>query len=225
MNWEDLTLWQYQQLVPIITKPDPEWTELDVDVKKLVIITGLTEQQIDSLPIDELKALRKQLGFLDNDIPQKALPKYIETNGKRYKIVYDVKKMPAARYIESKVFSKDNVANLHKIAASMVMPQVKNWYGAWVTAKYDASDHEVYANDLALAKFVDIYSPLVFFYQVYRNWIEVSRDYMIQEMMTKGLNQTQAEQVVETLCQSMDGTIPANLLPSWKISHLSKYLK
>lgn len=225
MNWEDLTLWQYQQLVPIITKPDPEWTELDIDVKKLVIITGLTEQQIDSLPIDELKALRKQLGFLDNDIPQKALPKYIDANGKRYKIVYNVKKMPAARYIESKVFSKDNVANLHKIAASMVIPQQKNWLGRWVDAKYDASDHEIYATDLALSKFVDIYSPLVFFYHLYRNWIEVSRDFMIQEMMTTGLNQIQAEQVVETLCQSMDGTIPANLLPKWKISHLSKYLK
>ncbi len=57
MNWSDLTLWQYQQLVPLITKPDPEWTELDLDVKKLTIITGMTEYQIDSLSLEELKEI------------------------------------------------------------------------------------------------------------------------------------------------------------------------
>jgi hypothetical protein len=133
--------------------------------------------------------------------------------------------MPAARYIESKVFSKDTLANLHKIAASMVIPQRRNWFGKWVDDKYDASKHEQYSADMQEAKFVDVYHSLVFFYQVYKNWIEVSQDYMIAEMTKTGMKQTEAGLVVELLSKSMDGIIPVTLLPPKKISALKKYLK
>ena len=133
--------------------------------------------------------------------------------------------MPAARYIESKVFSKDTLANLHKIAASMVIPQRRNWLGKWVDDKYDASKHEEYSADMQEAKFVHVYHSLVFFYQVYKNWIEVSQDYMISEMTKAGMTQSQAEVMVNLLSISTDGIIPVTLLPPKKISELKKYLK
>ena len=224
MKWNELTLWQYQQIMPIITNPDKDWTELDKEVKLLCIITGMTEQQIDSLSIEDLKELRKELAFLDEPIEGKPVD-FIVINGRRYRMNYDIKNMPAARYIESKVFSKDTVANLHKIAASMIIPQKKLWFGKWVDDKYDASKHEQYASDMAEANFIHVYHSLVFFYQVYRNWIEVSRDYMIQEMTTAGMTTEQAEQVVQLLCESTGGIIPPNLLPNTKISELQKLLK
>ena len=224
MKWNNLTLWQYQQLMPIITNPDKDWTELDKEVKLLCVITGMTEQQIDSLVIEDLKELRKDLAFLDEPIEGKPVD-FIVINGRRYRMNYDIKNMPAARYIESKVFSKDTLANLHKIAASMVIPQKKQWFGKWVDDKYDASKHEQYASDMQEANFIHIYHSLVFFYQVYRNWIEVSRDYMIQEMTTAGMTTQQAEQVVQLLCESTGGIIPPNLLPNTKISELQKLLK
>ena len=224
MKWNELTLWQYQQIMPIITNPEKDWTELDKEVKLLCIITGMTEQQIDSLSIEDLKELRKELAFLDEPIEGKPVD-FIVINGRRYRMNYDIKNMPAARYIESKVFSKDTLANLHKIAASMVIPQKKQWFGKWVDDKYDASKHEEYSADMQEANFIHIYHSLVFFYQVYRNWIEVSRDYMIQEMKTAGMTTEQAEQVVQLLCESTGGIIPPNLLPNTKISELQKLLK
>ncbi len=224
MKWNELTLWQYQQLMPILTTPNKDWTELDVDIKLLTIITGLTEYQIDSLSIEDLKELRKELAFLDEPIEGKPVD-YIKTNGKQYRINYDIKNMPAARYIESKVFSKETLANLHKIAASMVIPQKKNWFGKWVDDKYDASKHEQYAADMQEANFVNVYHSLVFFYQVYKNWIEVSRDYMRAEMTTAGMTTEQADSVLLLLCESMDGIIPPNLLPNTKILELQKLLK
>ena len=140
MKWNNLTLWQYQQIMPIITNPEKDWTELDKEVKLLCIVTGLTEYQIDSLAIEDLKELRKELVFLDEPIEGKPVD-FIVINGRRYRMNYDIKNMPAARYIESKVFSKDTLANLHKIAASMVIPQKKTWFGKWVDDKYDASKH------------------------------------------------------------------------------------
>jgi len=224
MKWNELTLWQYQQLMPILTTPNKDWTELDKEVKLLCVITGLTEYQIDSLSIEDLKELRKELAFLDEPIEGKPVD-YIKTNGKQYRINYDIKNMPAARYIESKVFSKETLANLHKIAASMVIPQKKNWFGKWVDDKYDASKHEQYAADMQEANFVNVYHSLVFFYQVYKNWIEVSRDYMRAEMTTAGMTTEQADSVLLLLCESMDGIIPPNLLPNTKILELQKLLK
>ena len=224
MKWNELTLWQYQQLMPTITNPDKDWTELDAEVKQLCIVTGLTEYQIDSLSLTALKELRKELAFLSEPIDGKPV-NYIVTNGKRYRINYDIKNMPSARYIESKVFSKDTLANLHKIAASMVIPQKRNWLGRWVDQDYDASKHEEYAADMQEANFVHIYHSLVFFYQVYKNWIEVSRDYMTAEMTKSGMTKKQADMVVDLLLESMDGTTPVTLLPPKKILELKKFLK
>ena len=224
MKWNELTLWQYQQLMPTITNPDKDWTELDAEVHRLCIVTGLTEHQIDSLSLNALKELRKELEFLNESIEGKPVD-YIEVNKKRYRINYNIKNMPAARYIESKVFSKDTLANLHKIAASMVIPQRRNWLGKWVDDKYDASKHEQYAADMQEAKFIHVYHSLVFFYQVYKNWIEVSQDYMIAGMTKAGMTQSQAGLVVGLLSESMDGIIPVTLLPPKKISELKKYLK
>lgn len=107
----------------------------------------------------------------------------------------------------------------------MIIPQKKNWLGKWVDDKYDASKHEEYAADMQEANFIHVYHSLVFFYQVYKNWIEVSRDYMTAEMMKAGMTKGQADSVVLLLCESMVGTIPSNLLPNTKISELRKLLK
>jgi hypothetical protein len=224
MKWNNLTLWQYQQLMPIITNPEKDWTELDKEVKQLAVISGLTEYQIDSLSIETLKEMRQDLAFLDEPIEGKPVD-FIVVNGRRYRMNYDIKNMPAARYIESKVFSKDTLGNLHKIAASMVIPQKKTWFGKWVDDKYDASKHEDYAADMQEANFIHVYHSLVFFYQVYRNWIEVSRDYMKAEMMKAGMTATQADSVVLLLCESTGGIIPPSLLPNTKISEIQKLLK
>jgi hypothetical protein len=223
MKWNQLTLWQYQQIMPILQNPDKDWTELDKEVKLLTIVTGLTEHQIDSLGIQDLKELRKDLQFLDEPIEGSAV-NYIKVNGKQYRINYDIKNMPFARYIESKVFSQDTVANLHKIAASMIIPQKKNWLGKWKDEKYDASKHEEYSHDMQEANFINVYHSLVFFYQVYRNWIEVSQDYMKQEVMKAGMTEEQADSVQQLLCESMDGIIPLNLLPITKILQIRKHL-
>jgi leucyl-tRNA synthetase len=106
----------------------------------------------------------------------------------------------------------------------MVMPQRKNWYGKWVDDKYDASKHSIYAEDLQGAKFMHIYQSVVFFYQVYRNWIEVSQGYLIQEMIAKGMDTETALKVVQTLCETLDGNIVPNLLPTKKILQLTKLM-
>ena len=221
MTWNDLTVWQYQQIYPIVTKPEKDWTNLDVESKLVGILHNLTDTQVDSLSVAEFNKLKVTLNFLDDKIEGKPV-KYTEVNGKRYKFIYDVQQIKAARYIEAKVFSTDLVGNLHKLSASMVIPQRKTWYGRWVDDKYDASKHSQYADDLQGANFMHVYQSIVFFYHVYRNWIEVSKDYLVQEMMNQGMTMDLALKGVQILCDTLDGSIAPNLLPTTKILQLMK---
>ena len=217
MTWNELTVWQYQQIYPIVTKPEKDWTNLDVESKLVGIVYNLTDTQVDNLSVMQFNNLRSTLDFLKDEIKGEAA-KYVEINSKRYRFIYDVFQIKAARYIESKVFSTDLIGNLHKIAASMVVPQKKTWYGKWVDDKYDAANHSKYADDMLEAKFVNVYNSIVFFYQVYRNWIEISKDYLVKEMTEQGLTKEQADQAVVILCEILDGSIQPKLLQTTKTS-------
>ena len=219
--WEEISVWQYQQIYTALNSKEKDATDLDLEVKLVGIVNNMTEMQIDSLPLNEYKELSKTITFLNEPI-QGTPKKHISiSKGKRYKINYDISKMPFARYIESKVFSEDLYGNLHKLAATMVIPQ-KRKLGFWIDQPYDASKHSEYSNDMLEAKFVDVYHSLVFFYQVYRNWIEVSQDYLVNKMVEAGMNQDKAKEVVQNLCSILDGNIQPNLLQSTKIAQLRK---
>jgi len=219
--WDKINVWQYQQIYSALNTKDKDATDLDLEVKLVGIVNNMTEMQIDSLSLTEYKKLSKTIAFLNEPIEGTPKKHIRISNSKRYRINYDVSKMPFARYIESKVFSEDLYGNLHKLAATMVIPQ-KRKFGIWFDEKYDASKHEEYANDMLTARFVDVYHSLVFFYQVYRNWIEVSKGYLVKKMVEAGMQEAQAKEVVQSLCIILDGNIAPNLLPSTKIAQLAK---
>ena len=219
--WDKINVWQYQQIYNVIKTKDKNDTDLDTDVKLIAIVNNMTEMQIDSLPLNKYAELKETILFLNEPINGKAV-KYIPiSKSKRYKINYDVSRMPFARYIESKVFSEDLYGNLHKLAATMIIPQERK-LGFWVNKPYDASKHKDYADDMLEARFVDVYHSLVFFYQVYRNWIEVSQGYLANKMQQAGMSQEQAKEVVQSLLNILDGNIAPNLLPNTKIAELAK---
>ena len=222
--WEKITVWQYQQIYTALNSKDKDATDLDLEVKLVAIVNNMTEMQIDSLPLNEYKELNKSINFLNEPILGTRKKHITLSKGKRYRINYDVSKMPFARYIESKVFSEDLYGNLHKLAATMVIPQ-KRKFGFWFDQPYDASRHLEYSNDMLEAKFIDVYHSLVFFYQLYRNWIEVLQDYLVNKMLKAGMSKDKAREVVQSLCIILDGNIPPNLLPSTKIAQLRKDMK
>jgi len=221
MKWNNISVWQYQNIVKTLANKQDD--EIEKSFKLIGIVYNMTENQVDSLTQAEYKAKLKECDFL-NSLPEGKPVKIIKVNGRRYRPIYDINKMPFGRYVESKAFVGDIYGNLHKLGATMVMPQKRNWLGLWVDDKYDAAKHEDYADDILQANFQDVYFSLVFFYQVYRNWIEVTRDYLVTKMMMTGQTKEQCSQVVTDLCSILDGIIQPNLLPTTKISELRKFI-
>ena len=204
MNWNKITVGQYQQIYPILI--EEKWTRLDKLTKVISIVTGKTEEEVDSMPLNSLKEYDSIF-----NMPQigKPLAK-IKVNGKVYRLVYDVQKLPAARYIEGKTFSRDGIIpNLHSIMASCVMPQKRHLFG-YKDDKYDASRHSEYAQDMKDVPFVFAYNACVFFCKVFVNWTAYflsSSEEEIKEMTKK----KQMIHLTQSFKSIMGGFIPQYL--------------
>ena len=214
MNWKDVTIWQWQQMQNLLAK-SKDYTELDIAVKSLAILTNQTESQIDSLTIKQLGVELEKIKFITETAPTPRTVDFIKVGKKRYRCIYDVRKLPYSRYLETKFFTTDVTLNLHKIAASMVMPMKLTWRG-WRVAKYDASKHDEYAQDLLGASFEEVYGSVVFFCQVFSDSIKSLADYFKEEMMKAGMTTAEAETTVAALCESMDGFTRLPLSPTTK---------
>ena len=207
MNWTNLTVEQYQKLYKIITTEGK--SNLDVLVEMISTCEGIPEDEIDSWPFEKLTKKESEYSFLENLDFDKTAKSYIECNGKRYYFVHQIEKIPAARYIEVKHFSKgDFVSSLHTLMASCVLPMKKGLFG-WKLDKYDARKHSEYANDLKKANFVEVYNCVVFFYLVLSGWIAASQDYLTEQFETV-MSREQAKQVVELLRTITDGYTQPN---------------
>jgi hypothetical protein len=219
MTWQDINLFQYQRLLPILQESE----NIEQYSKIIGVLYNMTDNDVNSLSVDEYLTLKARVNLLLNTDIKGNPVKYIKLKGRRYKCIYDIKNLPAARYIESKVFSDDFIGNLHKIAATMVMPMKKTIFG-WKVQKYDASKHEVYAQDMLEARFVDVYHSSVFFLSVLLNWTKVSQGYLIEEL-SKTKTHSEAVKEVADLLKYMDGIIPYMKLPDLTIQRLMRYGK
>ena len=217
MTWKDINVFQWQQLYDLQSNVE-SMSEQEMSIKTIAILTNKTEQQIQDMSEKQFLKIAHKIKFLQKQFDVKHVD-YIYANGKRFKCQYDVKRMPAGRYIETKHFAASFTENLHRLAATMVIPQKRNWLGMWVDQPYDPSSHEEYANDMLTAPITHVLGSVVFFCQVYRHWIKVSKDFLISEMMRMKMSKLQAEIVYQALCSVLDGFTRHPLLPNMKRSN------
>jgi len=207
-TWNDINVGQWQQIMSIFGERGNSW--LDLIVRPASIIMDRTEHELDSLSTSEINTIGKQIAFVHTAVePQPQ--RIIEVRGKRYRCVYDVTMMPAARYIESKVFGQDVHKELHKVAACMVIPQRRHWLWGWMDDKYDAAKHSEYAEDMLHAPITAVLGSVIFFCDVYLTLINNSRVYLVRELMKRqNLPVAEAEAFVNDLCNVMGGIIRPN---------------
>ena len=204
MNWNKITVRQYQQMLPIIM--DETFTDLDKLVKVICILTGKTEQEVDSMPLSELNSYKHLFEF---DFKKEA-KRRIKVNGRHYRVNWQIEKLPAARYIEAKTFAGNGMMeNLHSLMASCVLPQRKIGF-VYFDKKYNAADHEKYATDMLDAPFPFVYNACIFFYRVLTESIKgilsSSETDLLKVMSRKDLTL-----LSKSLQSTMDGFTPLPL--------------
>lgn len=173
---------------------------------------NMTEQQIDSLDVKEFKRLCEGLAFIKEPMNWEPV-KHVTVNDRRYRFVYDVRQIHAARYIEVKQYGATGlVPNMHRMAASMVVPQRKRKvFGrvrSWEDDTYNAAHHEQYAEDMLVAPITAIHGSAVFFCKLLANSINYLKDYLTQTM-----SPTQKTALLSTL-ESSYQILAGNTRPS-----------
>jgi hypothetical protein len=207
MSWNKISVWQYQQMHPIITNPPEHLTEFELECKLVGIVNNLTDNQVLNLPKEKLNKYRSEIIFLKDNYEGTPVNR-VRANGRTYRFIQDAKDINASRYIESKYFCKELIPNLHKIAASITIPQQRKWL-KYIDLPYDSDKHQEYANDFLFANFKEVYYSVVFFYQVFNDWTPITQDFLEKSLIKENMEQDKAQKVAAILWNILGGnTVP-----------------
>lgn len=199
--WDKLTVGQFISLYDI--EVNANLNIIEKQQKMLSIVEGKPESYYDSFKYrDLITAYGERLSFFEN-IPETKPVDFLQVGSNRYKFVHELNEITAGQYIDILAFSGE-IMQLNKIAACFFLPMEGKRY-----QPYGKIPHDVVAEDLLDAKFLDVYGCMLFFCQLFN---ELIADTIISSMT----NQELAKKAVD-LWQGGGGSIA---LSRWQTSKI-----
>jgi hypothetical protein len=164
--WDKLSVGQFISLYDIETNQNLNIVEKQQ--KMLSIIEGKPESEYETYKYRQLvEDYHSKTEFFYN-VPECKPVDILEVNGNRYKFCFELTEITAGQYIDITHFSGE-IMQLNKIAACFFLPMKGKRY-----MEYGSVPHDKVAEDLLDARFVDVYGCMVFFYQLFKELINVT---------------------------------------------------
>jgi len=161
--WDKLTVGQFISLYDIETNAN--LNIIEKQQKMLSIVEGKDEEFYDTYKYrDLMHEYAEKLSFFDN-IPDTKPADYLQVGENRYKFCYELHEITAGQYIDILAFSGE-IMQINKIAACFFLPMKGDKYQG-----YGVVPHDVVADDLLGAKFIEVYSCMLFFCQLFSELI------------------------------------------------------
>jgi hypothetical protein len=161
--WDKLTVGQFISLYDIETNAN--LNIIEKQQKMLAIVEGKSEEHYDTYKYrDLMHTYAEKLDFFNN-IPQTKPVDFLQVGENRYKFCYELNEITAGQYIDILAFSGE-IMQLNKIAACFFLPMKGKRYQG-----YGAVPHDLVADDLLGAKFIEVYSCMLFFCQLFSELI------------------------------------------------------
>ena len=174
--WDKLTVGQFISLYDI--EINANLNIIEKQQKMLSIVEGKPESYYDTFKYrDLITEYGEKLSFFDN-IPETKPVDFLQVGGKRYKFVHELNEITAGQYIDILAFSGE-IMQLNKIAACFFLPMDGKRY-----QPYGKIPHDVVADELLDAKFLDVYGCMLFFCQLFN---ELIADTIISSVMNQDL--------------------------------------
>jgi len=200
--WDKLTVGQFISLYDIETNSN--LNIIEKQQKMLSIVEGNDEEFYDDFKYrDLLHEYAEKLSFFDN-IPEIKPVDYLQVGDNRYKFCFELHEITAGQYIDILSFSGE-IMQINKIAACFFLPMQGDKYQG-----YGVVPHDVVADDLLGANFLEVYSCMLFFCQLFSELIS-------NTIISSMLNQDLAEKVVD-LWKGGGGYLALSKLQTSKIS-------
>jgi hypothetical protein len=180
--WDKLTVGQFISLYDIETNAN--LNIIEKQQKMLAIVEGKSEEHYDTYKYrDLMHDYSEKLDFFNN-IPQTKPVDFLQVGDNKYKFCYELNEITAGQYIDILAFSGE-IMQLNKIAACFFLPMKGKRYQG-----YGVVPHDVVADDLLGAKFIEVYSCMLFFCQLFSELIS-------NTITSSMLNQEMAKKVVD----------------------------
>lgn len=161
--WDKLTVGQFISLYDI--EINANLNIIEKQQKMLSIVEGKPESYYDTFKYrDLITEYGEKLSFFDN-IPETKPVDFLQVGSKRYKFVHELNEITAGQYIDILAFSGE-IMQLNKIAACFFLPMEGKRY-----QPYGKIPHDVVADDLLEAKFLEVYGCMLFFCQLFNELI------------------------------------------------------
>lgn len=189
--WETLKVNQFIQLLDIESSKN-----LNIIEKQQMSLAVLENKDIETYDTmkysDMVKLYADKSNFLIN-IPETKYVDYIEVKGKRYKFNFELNEITAGQYIDI-LAMHGNMMEINKIAACFFLPMKGKKYYA-----YGEIPHDVVAEEMLEARFIDVYSCMLFFCKSLQ---ELTKDMLTYSNLTEKTKET-----IIRLCLGGDGFI------------------
>jgi hypothetical protein len=152
----------------------PNLNIIEKQQKMLAVIEGKNEREYDEYKYrDLIHEYGEKLSFFNN-IPESKPVDFLQVGDNRYKFCYELQEITAGQYIDILSFSGE-IMQLNKIAACFFLPMEGDKYKG-----YGVVPHEVVADDLLEANFLQVYGCMLFFCQLFNELIGSTITYSIQ---------------------------------------------
>jgi hypothetical protein len=177
-KYSDLTIKQFLNCKLISEmQTDP----IDRNVRLLAEVSGKSVDEIESLPLTELKAKLKYLANIEDLGEVGKVRMKFKVKGKSFKVIWKTQELTSGQYIDVSHFTKEPdkiIYNIHNILAAISVPMK---YGL-IQQKYDGAKHKDIAdllyNHMTIAQ---AYPIMLFFCKYYEELDSNILTYLVEE--------------------------------------------
>lgn len=177
-NYNQLTIKKFLNCKRI---SEMEADQIDRNVRLLAEITGKEVDEVESMPINELKEQLKKLGAVETLAPEAKVKMKFKIKGKRFTCIWQSQYLTAAQYIDVCHFTKnqsDIIYNIHNILAAICVQ--RTWYGKQL--KYDGAKHKEIADLFYNHMTIEQAYPIMLFFCKYLEELETNiATYLLEE--------------------------------------------
>lgn len=162
-DWSDISIEKFIKLYNLKNINDLD--DIDILINELCIIYDLTDDEVESLPMEKINSLRDEMYFISTEPKQTNVKNIIEIDGINYYLKNNLNTLTYGEWKDLKFYeSLGSIENLHKINSIL--------YTNDINEKYNPEKSDVRAE--IFYKKMDVEtatSSLLFFYLFLMNYV------------------------------------------------------
>lgn len=187
-NWDSITWREYEQLEQMLFADIPE-TYKTVNI--IALLSGCSNDYLESLPIAEFQQLIPSLNFLNTEPETRYHKENYTVNGREYKFKGKLDEITTAQYIDYRAYMNEENKDVVKLLSAFLIP-VGHDYN-------DGYDMEQVQLDIADMCWLDVRAAAFFFRIQLAAYILTLKSSLRKTMKTAKAKKAEIKQVEESL--------------------------